>query len=136
MAEGQSKRPQGVTLLAIYRMFAGAVALLLVGLVMLAALPMLFTLNDAVGMAMVVALLGMASLIVLVYAAISLAVGWGLLKMQAWARWGALVLAVLSLLDFPTGTAVGAVTIWYLTQESLAQEFAGTADELAQAPAE
>jgi len=136
MSEEQNKRPQGVTLLAIYRLFVGAVTLLVAGLVMLASLPMLFTLNDAVGMAVVVALLGMASLIVLAYAAISLAVGWGLLKMQAWARWGALVLAVLSLLDFPTGTAVGAVTIWYLTQESLAKEFAGGADEPAKVPAE
>ena len=136
MAGGQNRRPQGVTLLAIYRFFVGAVALFIAGLVMLLALPMLFAANDLVGIALAVALLGMTALVVFAYAALSVAVGWGLLRMQPWSRWGALVLAILSLLDFPTGTAVGAVTIWYLTQQSLTAEFELGGDLPPQAPAE
>jgi len=123
MAGAQNRRPQGVTLLAIYRFFVGAVSLAATGLLLLLALPVLLTAGDPTGVAVVTVLLGMVAMVTLVYAALSIAVGWGLLKMQPWSRWGALVLAILSLLDFPTGTAVGALTIWYLTQESLAAQF-------------
>lgn len=129
MAERKARRPQGVTLLAIYRFFVGAVALLVAGLVILLALPILFTASDAAGAAVAIAFLGMAGMLVFVYAAASLVVGWGLLKMQPWSRWGALVLAVFSLLDFPAGTAVAVATIWYLTQQSLAEQFRGNRDE-------
>jgi hypothetical protein len=135
MTEGQRNRPQGVTLLAIYRFFVGVVALVLAGIVVLATLPMLFVMTDAVGAVVVFFILGMAGFAIFVYAALSLAVGWGLLEMQPWARWIALVLAVLGLLDFPTGTAVGVITIWYLTQDSLVQQFAGTDDDPAPAKA-
>ena len=125
MTEEKRKRPQGVTLLAIYRFFVGVVALFLAGVVLLATVPMLFVMIDAVGAVVVFVVLGMAGFAVFVYAALSLAVGWGLLEMQPWARWVALVLAVLGLFDFPTGTAIGVLTIWYLTQDSLAQQFTG-----------
>ncbi len=123
MAGGQNRRPQGVTLLAIYRFFVGAVSLTATGILVLLALLILLTATNAAGVAFMTVLLGIVAMVTLIYAALSIAVGWGLLKMQPWSRWGALVLAVLSLLDFPTGTAVGAVTIWYLTQESLAAQF-------------
>lgn len=123
MAGGQNQRPQGVTLLAIYRFFVGAVSLTATGLLVLLALLILLTATNAAGVAFMTVLLGIVAMVTLIYAALSIAVGWGLLKMQPWSRWGALVLAVLSLLDFFTGTAVGAVTIWYLTQKSLAAQF-------------
>jgi len=132
-AERQRKRPQGVTLLAIYRFFVGGVALLLAGIVMLAALPIFFVLSGAVGAVVLFVVLAMVGGAIFLYAAVSLAVGWGLLEMRPWARWAALVLAVLSLPDFATGTAVGVLTIWYLTQESLALEFIGEIDEPAPA---
>jgi hypothetical protein len=41
-------------------------------------------------------------------------VGIGLLKRRPWARIGGIVVAVLSLVAFPFGTAVGAYSLWVL----------------------
>ena len=40
--------------------------------------------------------------------------GWGLLDRQSWARILAIVLAFISLLNFPLGTALGIYTLWVL----------------------
>jgi len=40
--------------------------------------------------------------------------GWGLLERQGWARILAIVLAFLSLIHFPLGTALGVYTLWVL----------------------
>jgi hypothetical protein len=50
-------------------------------------------------------------------------IGWGLWKQHEWGRIGALVLAVLRLLSFPIGTAIGALTLWYLLREDVRKEF-------------
>jgi hypothetical protein len=43
-----------------------------------------------------------------------LVTGWGLLKLRPWARILGIVLAVISLLNFPIGTAVGVYGLWVL----------------------
>jgi hypothetical protein len=40
--------------------------------------------------------------------------GWGLLDRQSWARIFVIILAFLSLLHFPFGTAIGIYTLWVL----------------------
>jgi hypothetical protein len=52
-----------------------------------------------------------------------LAAGWGLLERETWARPLALVLAVLSILDLPFGTALGAYTLWALLPEEAADQY-------------
>ena len=49
--------------------------------------------------------------------------GWGLLQKQAWARTLGLVLAALSLLDPPFGTALGIYTLWVLLPGDSEQEY-------------
>jgi hypothetical protein len=49
--------------------------------------------------------------------------GWGLLDRQSWARILAVVLAFLSVLHFPLGTAIGAYTLWVLLPASSEQEY-------------
>jgi hypothetical protein len=44
-------------------------------------------------------------------AALAAAAGWGLLQKQSWARYAAIVAAILSLIHLPFGTAIG---IWTL----------------------
>ncbi|MHB0877011.1 MAG: hypothetical protein ACYC5O_13310 [Anaerolineae bacterium] len=53
----------------------------------------------------------------------SILVGIGLLRMRDWARWGAIVLALLALPVFPIGTVIGALILWYLMRESTAALF-------------
>jgi hypothetical protein len=53
----------------------------------------------------------------------SLAAGIGLLQRQPWARTLVLVLAFISLLNVPFGTAVGIYTIWVLMSPKAAEEY-------------
>ena len=52
-----------------------------------------------------------------------LAAGYGLLTRKAWARVLAIVMAVLGLLNFPIGTAIGIYALWVLLQTSTANYF-------------
>ena len=53
-------------------------------------------------------------ILVLAKAAFGFIVGRGLLQYEAWARTGALVLAFISLINLPFGTAIGVYTMWVL----------------------
>jgi zinc-ribbon domain len=59
-------------------------------------------------------LLTFVGIFVLAKAAVGLATGWGLLQREPWARVMALVLAFLSLMNVPLGTALGVYTLWVL----------------------
>lgn len=50
--------------------------------------------------------------------------GYGLLKRTSWARVLALVVAVLGLINFPIGTAIGIYTFWVVLQEDTVEYFA------------
>lgn len=52
-----------------------------------------------------------------------LALAWGLLERQSWARVLGLVLGILALLRFPFGTALGIYTLWVLAPEQSAHEY-------------
>jgi hypothetical protein len=49
--------------------------------------------------------------------------GYGLLKRKPWARYLALVLGVLDLVNFPIGTVIGIYTLLVLTQQSATEYF-------------
>jgi hypothetical protein len=50
-------------------------------------------------------------------------VGWGLLNREPWARIGALILAFVSLLNPPFGTALGIYTLWVLLPARAEEEY-------------
>lgn len=50
--------------------------------------------------------------------------GWALLKRWAWGRVLAIIVAVLSLPNFPLGTAIGCYALWVLLQQSASAYFA------------
>lgn len=49
--------------------------------------------------------------------------GIGLFKRKEWARILALVISVMALLNFPFGTALGAYSVWALTQTEIITQF-------------
>jgi hypothetical protein len=51
------------------------------------------------------------------------AAGWGLLQREAWARPLVLVLAFVSLLNIPLGTALGVYTIWVMIPQQSEEEY-------------
>lgn len=52
-----------------------------------------------------------------------LAAGYGLLRRTAWGRNLALVVGILNLFNVPIGTALGAYTLWVLTQPEIESYF-------------
>jgi len=53
-----------------------------------------------------------------------IAAGYGLLKHRSWGRVLAIVIAVLGLVNFPIGTAIGIYALWVLLQQSATVYFA------------
>lgn len=49
--------------------------------------------------------------------------GFGLMVHKAWARYLAIVLGILNLVNFPIGTVIGAYTLWVLLQEKATEFF-------------
>jgi hypothetical protein len=114
------KRPDGVTILAIYHyVMAGIVALVSCALV---AVPFVVAAAvqaepDAAPAVPIVAIVIAVAIVILLAIAVGYGVvGWGLWTLKPWARLGAIVLAVLGLLNVPLGTIIGVVTLWYLFQ--------------------
>ncbi|HUI41938.1 MAG TPA: hypothetical protein VL523_08220 [Terriglobia bacterium] len=56
-------------------------------------------------------------------AAAGIAVGWGLLDRQPWARMFAIVVGCLKLIDFPFGTALGIYTLWVLASQGAEEDY-------------
>ncbi len=54
------------------------------------------------------------SLFLLLLSLPGLITGWGMLKLKPWARILGIVLAVISLINFPIGTAIGVYGLWVL----------------------
>jgi hypothetical protein len=70
--------------------------------------------NAAIGIA-VLGLTGIALTTYLVItSSVSLLCGWGLLKRRRWARILGIILAAVSLIQFPLGTVIGAYALWVL----------------------
>ena len=66
---------------------------------------------------------GVGAIFFTVLAVPGLIAGVGLLKRQSWARILALVLAILGLVNFPIGTAVGIYALWVLLQTEVSDHF-------------
>jgi len=69
------------------------------------------------------ALLPAIGLCFLLVAGIGIAIGWGLLARQPWARMLTIIFGAISLVDIPFGTALGIYTLWVLLPAESEQEY-------------
>jgi len=69
------------------------------------------------------ALLPAIGLCFLLVAGIGIAIGWGLLTRQSWARMLTIVFGAISLIDIPFGTALGIYTLWVLLPAESEEEY-------------
>jgi hypothetical protein len=123
-------RSDGLTLISLYHFLSGFVGLL--------AMCAIIAFSAIIGLAagtsgdpdsqFGTAIMGVIGLFVggmfLLIAIANVVIGWGLWQRRAWARLGALVLALLRLINFPLCTLIGGWIIWYLLQENTKAEFA------------
>jgi hypothetical protein len=118
------QRLDGIMLLAAYHL--GVAALFLLG-AMVMSIPM-FVLGvvgvaEDAGAFIGMFAVGVIALVLMVFGLLDLAVGYGLWKMQSWARVAAIALALVSLIFVPIGTLSGAITLWYLLKPEVAARF-------------
>ena len=134
-------RSDGLTFISLYHFFAGLLSLLaMCGILTIpatmgiAAIATVQNDPNTAAITGIIAFLGLiCSGVFVLLAVANVAVGWGLWKLRPWARTGALALAVLRLLNFPLGTLIGALIIWYLLREDVKAEFdAASGTELVQ----
>lgn len=64
----------------------------------------------------------------LIFAALSFAVGFGLINRKPWGRTLAIVVAILQLIKIPFGTALGIYTLWVLAPAASGAEYDAIAD--------
>ena len=116
------KRPDLVTVVAIAH-FVGAAFLLLGALAV--GIGLVAVVLSVVGNDLIIAssILTLIILVLLLCMALNIAVGWGLLALKNWARWTAIVLAALGLVNVPLGTIIGALIIWYLLTPEAKEAF-------------
>jgi len=82
-------------------------------------LPAIAAVSDDPDATIVLGLMGTTFGLLMVAIAIpGIVAGYGLLKHRPWARFAALVLGVLGLVNFPLGTVIGIYTLWVLMQNS------------------
>ena len=122
------KRPDGVTIIAVYEFLSAIPGLIGICAILVFAVSGTLAGTEGIGdAAVVLAVLGCVLLLIGVGALVSVITGWGLLGMKGWARWLAIVLAALSLLAFPIGTIFGALIIWYLLKAEVREAFEAAA---------
>jgi hypothetical protein len=117
------KRPDGVIVIALWYLLVafgmGIAALTL----LVIPIPAVWFNTEGIDRMWAMWGLGIGLVLVAAPSILALITGIGLLKLQGWARWLALGLALLMLFAFPIGTLAGMFTIWYLLQDSVKAAF-------------
>ncbi|MFC1923291.1 hypothetical protein ACFLY4_08375 [Chloroflexota bacterium] len=123
------KRPDGVTAIAVW-FFVEAFLTLMIACTLIA-IPfsgVFSDIGDSTGEFWATFGLTCMVVFVLVQAIALLLAGWGLLRMNQWARWLAFILAIFGLFAFPVGTVIGALIIWYLLKDDVREAFEAAED--------
>jgi hypothetical protein len=123
------QRSDGVTIIALYQFIVAFLSLL--GICGLLSIPVIVAASTAaaraeggpLATAIVSTVMVVASGWLFLTGLANAIIGWGLWKQREWGRIGTIVLAVFRLLNFPLGTLIGALIIWYLLRQDVKAEF-------------
>lgn len=125
-----SRRPEFVTLIAIYQFVTAVLLFLFSCLIPAIVFPSIFVyVNDSSGAFAAVAMATSALALFIGFGFVSIVVGWGLLRMREWARLGAIVLGAFALIGFPIWTIVAILVLVYMTSDEARQAFAASAKQ-------
>ena len=109
-------RPSGITILAVLY-WLGAIIAIVGGLAYFSVL--VYFVPPAF-----LALFRMVGAVLILIAILDIVIGWGLWNLKRWARTVAIVLAIVGLINFPIGTAISIITLWYLFKSDIKAFFA------------
>jgi len=113
------QKPTGVSVLAILYFIAGVFWFIGAAVVFFIFSPLLI--GDPTGSGLVLATLGAICSGVL--GIIAFALGWGLWTLQPWAWTGAIIFAIIGLINFPIGTIISIIILIYLFRPEIKAAF-------------
>lgn len=121
-------RPDGITLLSML-FWVLAILAIIGGIFMLGAKNAIIDIMEEEGDVLqsvidfVDSILIVIGLIAFIIGILYLITGWGLWALKPWARIIAIVLAIISLFNFPVGTIIGIIILWYLFKPEIKEVF-------------
>jgi hypothetical protein len=119
-------------LYALYRVVSAAIAMLMLRAVTLYSLGGVeWPLGHEFGQSAptwMAGLLPVVAVVILLGVALATFTGWSLLKRKPWGRTLSIVTAILALLKFPFGTALGIYTLWVMVPAESAMEWEAIAE--------
>lgn len=121
-------RPDGITLLSML-FWVLAILAIIGGIFMLGAKNAIIDIMEEEGdvsqsvIDFVDSILIVIGLIAFIIGILYLITGWGLWTLKPWARIIAIVLAIISLFNFPVGTIIGIIILWYLFKPEIKEVF-------------
>jgi hypothetical protein len=99
---------------------------IIAGIILLVGLNLIGEISGDKDANLILSLIGnIAGIMIMILSIPGIVAGIGLLRHREWARILVLILSVLSLLNFPIGTAISIYTIWALAQEETVTLFKG-----------
>lgn len=118
------KRPEGVSLIALY-FYAMSIPSLIAACCLLTGAVTAGVSIQNFEFGVVAGITGLVLVLILAFGLgiLFFITGLGLWGMRTWARWLAVIISILSLLFFPIGTIIGALTIWYLFKPEIRTAF-------------
>ncbi len=126
------RRPDGVTLIAIYYFLLSLPTLIGACAILVVPISGALADTDRTGQVWAYFGLGLGFLFTFGGGVLHILTGWGLLRLKNWARWLAIVQAVLVpiillpfVLPFPIFAIIGVIMIWYLLQAGIREVFEG-----------
>jgi hypothetical protein len=117
-----TRRPDGVTLLAILHFCSGGIGIILSFILLLIGITPLLVLQAHPALIILV-LFFIGAVVLSALSILAICTGVGLVRMRNWARWMTIILAIISLPAFPIGTVIGGLIIWYMLQDGVAALF-------------
>jgi hypothetical protein len=125
-----NRRPDGVTIIAIYYFLLSLPSLIGACAILVVPISGALAGADRTGQVWAYFGLGLGFLFTFGGGVLAILTGWGLLRLKNWARWLAIVQAVLLpilmlplLLPFPIFAIIGVFVIWYLLQATIRDAF-------------
>lgn len=119
-------RPESITLIAVYQFLNALPGLIVALAVSIIAIPAVITTGlDRISLTAAMFGLGLVILFTGGLGLLSLASGFGLLKMKEWARWATIVLAIFGLPVIPIGTLISVFILFYLFKPETRRLFIG-----------
>ncbi|MCD6171160.1 MAG: hypothetical protein J7J36_01905 [Thermoplasmata archaeon] len=110
------EKPTGIVVLSVLYIIEGLIGIAM-GAVMWGG-------SSALGFGLAKSLGAAIGAVVIIIGLIDFLIGYGLWTLKPWARMAAIIFAIIGLINFPIGTIISIIVLWYLFKPEIKEAFA------------